>query len=174
MFFMIEIKMFKTPRVIKNKKKLEKELKVKITTKGGTVILEGAPENEYLAEKVMQALDLGFPLLKALEIKNNEYVFEILNLKDYARTKNIGVVKSRLIGTKGKTLGILEETTGGYFEVSDNSIGIICSPENLKDITTALVSLIKGSKHGNVYGFIKRNKGKDEGLSKQDLKESFR
>lgn len=171
---MKEIKMFKTPRVIKNKKRLENELRVKITIQRGTVFLEGTPEEEYTAEQVIKALDLGFPLLKALEIKLNEYVLEILNLKDYARTKNLGAVKSRLIGTKGKTLRILEETTGSYFEIRDNLIGIICPPENLKDITTALISLIKGSKHGHVYGFIKRNKQKEEILTKKDLKENFR
>ncbi|MFW6282427.1 MAG: hypothetical protein ACOC1P_00030 [Minisyncoccales bacterium] len=171
---MKEIKMFKIPRVIKNHKTLEKELEVKINTKNGSVFLQGTPENEYIAEQVIRALDLGFPLLKALNIKKNDAILEVLNLKDYARTKNTGVVKSRIIGTKGKTLRILEEMTNSFFEVSGNSIGIICAPEKLKDVTTALVSLIKGSKHGNVYGFIKRNKGKNEELTREDLKEDFR
>ena len=41
----------KLPRIIKNKKKLEKKLNIKITNRGKEVKIIGKPENEYLAEK---------------------------------------------------------------------------------------------------------------------------
>ena len=40
----------KLPRILKNKKRLEKELNIKITNRGKDVSLQGTPENEYIAE----------------------------------------------------------------------------------------------------------------------------
>ena len=51
----------KIVRVIKGKRKLERELGVKITNKGKEVSIDGGPEDEYIAEKVIDALGFGFP-----------------------------------------------------------------------------------------------------------------
>ena len=47
----------KLPRILKNKKRLEKELLVKITNRGKEVFIDGDPEEEYYAEKVIESLE---------------------------------------------------------------------------------------------------------------------
>ena len=46
----------KLPRILKNKKFLENKLNVKITNRGKEVMIQGSPEEEYIAEKVIDCL----------------------------------------------------------------------------------------------------------------------
>jgi len=69
--------------VIKNKKKLENSLGIKITNRGREIFIESDDSlNEYIAEKVIEALDFGFSLSSALSIKDEDFVFEIINIKE--------------------------------------------------------------------------------------------
>lgn len=150
----------KISRIIKNKKKLEKNLKVKIETKGKDVGIEGKPEDEYLAEKVIEALEFGFPFSVALLVRNEEYVFEILSIKDYTKRKDLRSIKARIIGKKGKTLKTIQELTKCYFELKENRVGIIGDPEHLKNAQEALIFLIRGAKHSNVYKHLEKHQVK--------------
>ena len=75
----------KPNRVIKNRKKLEEKLRVKITGKGMEIAIYGSPENEYIAGKIIEALEFGFPFSVVLLIKDEDLMFEILNIKDYTK-----------------------------------------------------------------------------------------
>ena len=79
----------KSQRIIKNRKRLEEELKIKITNKGKEITIHGSPENEYVAEKVIEALEFGFPFSVALLIKEQDFMFEALNIKDYTKRKDL-------------------------------------------------------------------------------------
>ena len=79
----------KIQRITKNRERLQKALGVKITNKGKEVTVDGAPEDEYFAEKVIDALNFGFPFSVALLVKDEDYVFESLNIKDYTHKKDM-------------------------------------------------------------------------------------
>lgn len=145
-------------RILKNKKKLEKVLNVKITNRGKEVYIEGQATDEYAAEQVIDAINFGFPLSYALEIKEQEYMFEILNIKDYTKRKDLTTIRSRIIGTKGKTLKTLHDLTQCYFELKDNEVGIIGNPEHIENAQNAVISIIQGSKQSNVYSFLEKHK----------------
>ena len=147
----------KIPRIIKNKKRLEENLNVQISIKGKEVTFDGEAEAEYFAEKVLSALDFGFPFAVALSLRTDEMIFEILHIKEYTRKKNLEEVRGRIIGTKGKTLGALHELTKCFFEVKDNRVGIIGDPELIKNAQEAAVSLIRGAKQSNVYAFLEKH-----------------
>lgn len=152
----------KLPRIIKNKKKLESELRVKINNRGREVYIEGYPEDTYIAEKVIEALEFGFPFSTALLLKEEDFMFDIVNIKDYTKRKDLTTVRSRIIGRQGKTLKTITDLTKCHFEIKDNQVGIIGDPEYIKSAQDAVISLIQGSKQGNVYGRIeKRKKPKD-------------
>ena len=91
-------------RIIKNKKRLEKELNVKITNRGKEVFVEGEPENEYSAEKVIDALNFGFPFEYALLIKKENFILEILNIKDYTKRKDLETIRARILYPTNKTV----------------------------------------------------------------------
>jgi ribosomal RNA assembly protein len=147
----------KVARIIKNKKKLEKILDVKITNRGKEVTIEGSPENEYLSEKVIQALDFGFPFSAAILIKEQDYIFEIIGIKDHTKRKDLERIRARIIGKKGKTLKTLAQLTKCFFELKDNQVGIVGDPEYIQNAQTAIISLIKGSKQSNVYSFLEKH-----------------
>lgn len=148
----------KVSRILKNKKRLEKMLNISLSNRGKEVSVQGDAEDEYIAEKVIDALNFGFPFSAAVLIKKEDFVFEIINIKDYTSRKDFERIRARIIGRGGKTLKTLNQLTNCYFELKDNEVGIIAHPEDLETAHEAVVSLIKGSKQSNVYGFVKRNK----------------
>ena len=159
----------KLPRILKNKKQLEKLLNVKITNRGKEVSINGKPEDEYTAEKIIDALNFGFPFSNALLIKEQGATFEIINIKDHTKRKDLKRIRARIIGTKGKTLKTLHDLTKCCFELKDNYIGIIGEPEYIENAQQAVISIIKGAKQSNVYNFLEKHQVKepvDLGLKK--------
>jgi ribosomal RNA assembly protein len=146
----------KFPRILKNKKRLEEKLKIKITNRGKEVTISGKPETEYVAKKVIDALNFGFHFSAAMEIQEG-FVFEIINIKDHTKRKDLERIRARIIGTGGRTLKTLHDLIKGNIEIKDNRVGIICPPENMKVAQEAIISIVKGAKQGNVYGFLERN-----------------
>lgn len=150
----------KPQRIIKNRKNLEERLEIKITATGNKITIQGSPENEYVAERVIEALEFGFPFSVALLIKDQYFMFEALKIKEYTRRKDLEKVRARIIGTKGKTLRALLELTKCHFEIKDNRVGIIGDPEYIKNAMQAMMFLIRGSKHANVYAFLEKHQVK--------------
>jgi len=148
----------KIPRILKNKKRLEKILNVKITNKGREVFIHGKSEEEYFAEKVIEALNFGFPFSVATLIKKEDLIFEIINIKDYTKRKDLNRIRARIIGKGGKTLKILNQLTNCHFELKDNEVGIIGTPEEIENGQESIISIIRGAKQANVYNFAKRKK----------------
>ena len=150
----------KIQRITKNRERLEKELNVKIENSGKEVKIQGNPEDEYIAEKVIWALEFGFPFSVALLIKEQDLMFEVLSIKDYTRRKDLEKVRARIIGKKGGTLKTLLELTKCYFEIKGNQVGIIGEPEYIRNAQEAMVSLIRGAKHANIYAFLEKHQVK--------------
>ncbi len=150
----------KLARILKNRKMLERELNVKITNKGTEVVIEGLPINEYLAEKVIDAINFGFPLSVAFMIKEEDVSFEILNIKDYTKRKDFATVRARIIGKNGKTLKTLNNLTNCNFELKDNQVGIIGNSEEIKNAQIAVTSIIKGAKQSNAYSYLEKHQTK--------------
>jgi ribosomal RNA assembly protein len=147
----------KFKRIIKNKAKLEKNLGITLTANREEITIDGLPEKEYIAEKVIEALDFGFPFSIALLIKEEDLIFEALNIKNYTKRKDLAAVRARIIGKDGKTLQTLHHLTKCYFELKDNSVGIIGDPEYIRNANEAIMYLAQGAKHSNVYTFLEKN-----------------
>jgi KH domain-containing protein len=155
---MQEIYIEKLNLIVQNKKQLEKELEVKITNKGKNLFIDGDAEKEYTAIEVMQALNLNFSIEKALLLTKENTILQTLNIKDITKRHDLERVRARIIGTKGKTLQTLTNITNCEFSLKDNKIGIIGNTEDIEEAIQALTSLIQGSKQGNVYSRVEREK----------------
>lgn len=161
----------KIPRIIKNKKRLEKELNIQIENRGKETKINGTPENEFIAEKVIDALNFGFPYRHALEIKRQGLELEIINLKDYTKKHDYERIRGRIIGKAGKALKTLSDLSDCHIEINENKIGIIGEPINVENSIQAIIQLIQGSKHGNVYKGLEKSQPKpleDLGLREKD------
>lgn len=155
---MIEIHCDNIQKIAKNRRTLEKKLNVNITIKGKDIEIEGNSIDEYVAEKVIKALDFDFPLKIALLIKEEDFEFEILNIKNFTKRHDLKAVKARIIGQEGKTLQTLNNLTDCFFEVKNNEVGIIGDAEYLKKVQQSVISLIRGSKQANVYNFLEKHR----------------
>ena len=87
-------------------------------------------------------------------------MFEALNIKDYTRRKDLATVRARIIGREGKALRTLLELTKCHFEIKDNQVGIIGEPEYMRNAQEAMISIIRGAKHANVYSFLEKHQVK--------------
>jgi len=154
---MIQLIVDKIPRIIKSKKKLEGILNVNITNKGKEVSISGEPEDEYIAEKVIIALDFGFSFPVAILIKDDNYHFEALSIKSYTKKHDLKTVRARIIGKEGKTLKTLSHLTECFFELKNNEVGIIGESEYIKNAREAIISIIRGAKQANVYAYLEKH-----------------
>jgi len=157
---MKKILLERTSEILKNKTKLEKELKIKIIRGDKDISIDGKAEDEYIAEKVLEALSFGFSFSTTILIKKEDFLFEILNIKDYTKRNDLSRIKARIIGKGGKTLKTLSELSGCNFEINENSVGIIGDSEDIKKAHDAIISLIRGSKQANVYSRLEHQKSK--------------
>jgi ribosomal RNA assembly protein len=140
----------KIPRIIKARKSLEKELNIKIELSGREISITGKPEDEYISERVIEAIDFGFPIDAALMIKEEDLALEILNIKEHTKRKDYKRIRGRIIGKEGKTKNTISSLTDCFIEVKDNRVATVGHPENVKTARQAIISLIKGTKQANV------------------------
>jgi ribosomal RNA assembly protein len=161
----------KVPRIIKNKKKLEKILDIKISNRGKETIINGAPEEEFIAEKVLDALNFGFPFKQAITIKKQNLEFEEINLKEHTYKHDYQRIRARIIGKKGKALQTLSQLSDCFIEIKENKIAFIGEPLNIENAIQAIIQLIQGAKHGNVYKGLEKQR--PEPIKDLGLKRSF-
>lgn len=144
-------------KIVQNKNELEKKLKIKISISGTDLTLFGNESDEFFAERVLLALDFPFLLEEAFLLLDEDYVFEILNIKKYTKRHDLNVIKGRIIGTDGKAMKVLSDLSASLIAVKDNNVAIIAKSENIKNAVQGVISIIRGSKHGNVYSYLEKS-----------------
>ena len=146
-------------KILKNKEKLEKKLKVKLEIKNSEVEISGEQIDIFEAEIVLSAIERSFPINAALLLLDENYMLEDIPIKKITR-KNPKLVKSRIIGTKGKTLKLLSELSNCYIALHNNTVSIIGLNDKVKEAASAIRSLILGSKQSNVYKYLEKSREK--------------
>ncbi|MCX8163656.1 MAG: hypothetical protein N3D10_03845 [Candidatus Micrarchaeota archaeon] len=139
---------------------LEKNLNVKLYVNvDGQVQIKGSSVDVFFSIPVIKAIGRGFEPSIALKLKNENYGFNLIELKDYAKTKEQLVrLKGRIIGKKGKAKKILEQEGECDIAVFGSTVGIIASLETLDVATRAIFKLIEGVPHSGVYLYLEKNK----------------
>ena len=140
----------------KEKALLEQKLGIKINIEGKKVTFEGEAFKEYEAAIVLEAIQFGFSVKKALSLTDERLAFRKIPMKKFTRRKNMQEVRSRVIGKEGKTKRTIEDISNSDVIINENTIGIICPADEIEESTTAITNLIKGSKQANVYRFLER------------------
>ncbi|SRR3989344_1605091 len=150
---------------IKGKVKREIEsrtkTKLKVDSREGDVFISSEDSlSIFTAKPIIQAIGRGFNPNLALKILEEENSFELIDITDFSRKSKsrLQVLRSRIIGTKGKARRLLELLTHTDIEVYGKTIGIIGLQEDVAIAKQAITNLLQGSKHGNVYAYIERQK----------------
>lgn len=154
-------------------KKLEKEGKVKVyidSETGEVIIHDEQAEDTYLAYRmrdVLKAIGRGFSPEHALLLFKDEMYYEEFDIRDYVgkSNKRIMQVRSRMIGTDGRTRRLIEELTDCLISIKGNSVALIGDLEGLKVASKAVIMVLSGSEHSSVYSYMER-KRKDLKISR--------
>src|SRR3989344_25440 len=153
---MITLRVNNPKEINRTKERIESKLNAKINLNGRILTIDTDPLNEFEAQRLVDALNLGFSFNNAVKVLDEEMAFIKINIKDYANTKNLEVVRARLIGTHGKTKKTLQEITKCDISIHENEVGIIGPAEIAESALTAITNIIKGTKQANAYKYLER------------------
>lgn len=146
--------------LLKNRKLLEKKLKVKIETKAQRIFVDGDAFDEYVALKVLDALNFGFGIELALLLTNEDYMLEKINVKNYVRASRLKQVKGRVIGEKGKAKRTISLLSDCHILMKDSTVAILGETELIPAASKAIMMIIRGISHSTVYSFLEKQRGK--------------
>jgi ribosomal RNA assembly protein len=145
------------------KKEIEDALivKIEIDTEDGSISIENKGEDvlaEWKARDIIRAVGEGINPKKALKLRSDDYVLEIIELEDIVgrSKKTLDRQKSRLIGTKGKARKTLEEYTGAHVSVSRKCVAIVGTPDRAEAAREAVTLICRGMPHGIVYKHLQK------------------
>ncbi len=141
------------------KRLIERSTKTRLRVSSeGDVQIDGEGYNGYICETVVKAVGRGFNPLVALQLLQENYALEIIEIKDVAGNKphKLTRIRSRLIGERGKARRIIERLTRCHVCVYGKTVSIIGEYEPLNVAFRGLQKLLHGSPHGHVYGFLER------------------
>ena len=147
------------------KKNLENKsgIHLEINSRLGEITIEDHNVEDPLQvlklESIVRAIGRGFSPEHAMKLLSDDTDLYIFNIHDYVSKKESHVrrLKSRIIGTEGKTKRVLEELTDSYISVYGHTVSIISDFENMDIAKRAVDKLLSGSKHATVYRFIESN-----------------
>lgn len=144
------------------KKDLEEKsgIKIDIDSKNGEVTFDENSLDDPLmilkVENIINAISRGFSPEKAFLLFNDEADFYVFDLRDYAGKSDNHVrrLKSRIIGSEGKTKRVLENLTNSKVSVYGHTVSIISDIMRMNILKKSIDMLLTGSKHATVYHFV--------------------
>lgn len=109
---------------------------------------------------VIQAFGRGFDLNDAMDLLDEDYHLETIDLRDYAGKSQtrIQTLKGRVIGSEGKTRNMIEKYTQSKISIYGKTISIIGRWDNFRIAKKAVEILLGGSMHTTVYRFLQEHK----------------
>ena len=146
--------------VVRQVKRMSGGVRLYVDSESGEVNIDlGKAEDPTMALKAadfVKAVGRGFSPERAMKLFNDDYYFQLLDIRDYCgkNPKQVRRLRSRIIGTDGKTRRIIEDLSGCELSIHGNTIGIIGSIERMSIATTAVDMVLSGSVHSSVYKFL--------------------
>ena len=134
----------------------------------GQIILKNKDsdiEKLLKAKEFLKAIEYGFSPITAQKLLSDEQNLRIIDLTDHVKSdKDLSRIKGRIIGGKGKTRQIIEETSDVSLSIYRSYISLIGTYDDIIMAGGALSLLIKGAPHKTVYNrlYNERTKRKME------------
>lgn len=157
-------------KILRQKRKIEAKLDVKIFKKGDRIEIKGSEIEEYVAQNVIESIEAGFSIETALLLTEQDYMLEKIDIKNLTKRKNLIEIKARIIGKEGKTIELLSELSNCYIKLHGNIIYIIARTDEIKKAVNAISKIIQGSKQSSVYSYLEKQRKiyRDEDLGLKD------
>ena len=146
------------------KKMIEKMSKITLeidSAEGEVTIDEHEASDPFfglIIVNVVRAIGRGFSPEHAMRLFKEDMDFFIFDLHDYGGKKNSHIlrIKSRIIGTDGKTKRTIENLTGADISIYGHTVALIADFETMDTAKKAVDMILSGSKHANVYRYVER------------------
>ncbi|MDR2708142.1 MAG: KH domain-containing protein [Nitrososphaerota archaeon] len=152
----------------KTKLYVEKHMKIalEVDSEDGGITIKLAKDQDdpsmlLRAKDLVTAIGRGFaPDVAFRLIRNEDDVFDLIDLRIvFGRSEaDIRRVKSRIIGSEGKTRRLIEELTEANVTIYGHTVGIIGSYEEANIARNAVQMIIEGCEHKTVYKFLQRKR----------------
>ena len=142
------------------KRRIERETNVKliIDNKSCNITIKGDNYNNILtAQNIIKAINYGFSPERAFKLLDPDYNLHIIDLYTYMERRKESDLKrilGRIIGEKGKTRLILEETTNTYISIYRHYVAAIGLFDDILVLDEAIRRLVKGQPHKIVYEYL--------------------
>lgn len=138
------------------KRKIEKELGVKIIA-GEDIFIEGDDALAVMAaENIIKAIGRGFAPEKALKLTDENVTLYIIPLPKNERV--LKRLKSRIIGESGRAKANLERLSDTDISVYGKTVAIIGKYEAVDATREAIEKLIGGFSHAAVYAILEKKR----------------
>jgi ribosomal RNA assembly protein len=152
----------------KTKAYIEKHMKIRleVDSEDGGVTIKLAKDQDdpsmlFRAKDLVTAIGRGFaPDVAFRLIRNEDSVFDIIDLRvifDRSET-DIKRIKSRIIGSEGKTRRLIEELTEANVTIYGHTVGFIGNYEEADTARQAVQMIIDGCEHKTVYRYLQRKR----------------
>jgi len=159
------------------KAEIEEDLEctIDVNSKDGDVSITGEDSlNIFVAKDIIRAIGRGFNPDVARFLLKPDYSFELIPLHDYiGKSKKKAIrLKSRVIGTDGKSRINIERYTETNIVIYGKTIGIIGEIENTLIAKRAVEKLLSGSPHSNVFKWLEqkqRDRKRKEAIEKMGI-----
>ena len=140
----------------KTKELIEEKCKIKLEVDHeGEVVINGESAEIFFAKDVVKAIGRGFEPRDALRIANDNYQFELIDLKDELKNeKQITRVKGRVIGEKGKMKMEIQAATESIISVYGYTVGVISRIDTMEYALEAIRRIINGSELTKIYDYL--------------------
>ena len=140
-------------KILKKNKKWKKWIEnfcnVKVKIEDNDILMEGDPLEILRIKEVFRAFGRGFSWNDSLNLLDENYFLEIINLKDYTRKRNRMIeLKGRVIGKNGKIKRIIERETDTKIAIYGKTISVMGKLKNLRIAAKVIRTILEGKKHG--------------------------
>ena len=165
--FFLKVPLDRVPVLIGKEGKVKKYIeemtgvKLQINSKTGDVIIDpqNHPYEAFKVKNIVTAIGYGFSPKDAMKLLNDNYMIEIIDVKDYTRKKQRMVeLLGRVIGRRGRAKKELEELTDTSISVYEHYVAIIGEYNNVDIARRAVEMLLKGSMHESVFRYVRNEK----------------
>ena len=139
-----------------DKKRLEEFTNTKVIIEDD-ISIEGESFNVYQTKQILKAFGRGFEMNDALDLLEDEYGLEVINLTDFCKTKErLKTSKGRIIGTEGKTKNYIEKYCGVKLSIFGKTVSIIGKWEKINIAKEAVMKILDGCTHQTLYRWLER------------------
>jgi ribosomal RNA assembly protein len=132
--------------------------KLEVDSKNNIVTIMGDDMSSIMtAQSIIKAINYGFSPERAYKLVDQDYNLHIIDIFTYLKKhdeNNLRRVMGRIIGEKGRTKKILEETTGTFISIYRNYVAVIGLFDDILIVNEAIKRLALGTPHKYVYEFL--------------------